>query len=250
MPCARNYNAKLVNDVAADRARFLGYAMNDALKQRLIGAAVLVALGVIFIPMVLDSPEQADPDRISTDIPPLPHSAYGPSTLESTRLPSVVTRDSPASVVLEPQAEQAAPVVALAEPEPALPAPTTEAPAEMVAAPEESTAPSAPSVATAEPPAREMNPTPPVAVQAPEPRAPGGSWVVQVGSFSQEQNALKLRDRLRGKGFKTFVEPAGAQDGTSYRVRVGPAADRPHAEALKEKLLHEENLDGLVASYP
>lgn len=45
--------------------------MDQALKQRLIGASILIALAVIFVPMLLDEPVQED-ETASLNIPPQP----------------------------------------------------------------------------------------------------------------------------------------------------------------------------------
>ncbi len=47
--------------------------MDDALKQRLVGAAVLVAVGVIFIPMILDGPPDLGTEMTALEIPPRPN---------------------------------------------------------------------------------------------------------------------------------------------------------------------------------
>jgi len=77
-----------------------------------------------------------------------------------------------------------------------------------------------------------------------------GAWVVQLGSFSNEQNALKLRDRLRAKGYTAFVEPVQGSGGKSLRVRVGPELERAQAEAIRDKLQKELKIKGIVGRYP
>ena len=76
------------------------------------------------------------------------------------------------------------------------------------------------------------------------------SWVVQVGSFSDQNNALALRDRLREEGFVTFVEPADINGRKLYRVRVGPELQRSTAERLKDQLSEKTKLEGQLRQYP
>ena len=75
-------------------------------------------------------------------------------------------------------------------------------------------------------------------------------WAVQLGSFSVQKNALKLRDSLRKKGYASFVEEYTSNGKTSYRVRVGPELTRELASELKKKLKAETKLDGFVVEFP
>jgi DedD protein len=76
------------------------------------------------------------------------------------------------------------------------------------------------------------------------------AWVVQLGSFASEENARTLNERLRKKGYSAFVEPV-RQDGEEvYRVRVGPELLRSEAQALREKIRAETELEGIVVGYP
>ena len=131
------------------------------------------------------------------------------------------------------------------EPEP-LPEP--EAEPEVQAAPGAAQSRAQPSPA-AEPAA----PEPPPAPQEPAAEAaagPLGSWVVQVGSFSNESNAVGLRDKLRQGGFTTQVEKVRVSGKTHYRVRVGPFLERDEAEQKRNQLADKFKLSGRVLSYP
>ncbi|MCI0506415.1 MAG: SPOR domain-containing protein [Gammaproteobacteria bacterium] len=75
-------------------------------------------------------------------------------------------------------------------------------------------------------------------------------WVVQLGSFSNEKNAVKLRDTLRNNGHASFVEAYETGGKTNFRVRVGPELTRELAEQLKKQLKQETSLDGLVIAFP
>lgn len=77
------------------------------------------------------------------------------------------------------------------------------------------------------------------------------AWVVQVGSFSNEENALQLVSRLRKAGFDTMepeaVEIRGKQ---LYRVRVGPEIARKNADKLVPEVKKVSGLTGKVVRYP
>ena len=72
------------------------------------------------------------------------------------------------------------------------------------------------------------------------------AWVVQVGSFSSSKNALALRDKLRKKGYRTFVESIKTASGKMYRVRVGPELDKSKIEKAQKKLKQREKLPGKI----
>lgn len=76
------------------------------------------------------------------------------------------------------------------------------------------------------------------------------AWAVQVGSFSTERLATALRDRLRARHFDAYVEKIALASGKSgYRVRVGPELLRSDAEKLQRELQQELKLSGIVVSH-
>ncbi|MCB1759868.1 MAG: SPOR domain-containing protein [Gammaproteobacteria bacterium] len=79
------------------------------------------------------------------------------------------------------------------------------------------------------------------------------AWVVQVGSFSQRENAQNLVERLRGKSFAVDMEQVSIKGKTLYRVMVGPEVDRAQAEAILARVNKEVEslkLVGTLRSYP
>lgn len=76
------------------------------------------------------------------------------------------------------------------------------------------------------------------------------AWVVQVGSFSSQENARVLRDQLRAKGYKAvFMDRDMIAGKPVLRVRIGPELERTRSEQVREKLAREMKLDGVVVSY-
>ncbi len=218
--------------------------MDFVLKQRLVGAVVLVALGVIFIPMLLEGPNS----ELVPEMEPLPELTGQRSSMELGRFPdagdvpveadvAVVQADAvvPPNLDEELQAQQSeAAEVEVAVPEPVVePLPVPPKPA---AKPE----PAKPEPAKPEP----AKPEPA------KPAGPLGNWVVQMGSFSSEENALRLRDKLRKAGFVTQVEKVRVDAKSRYRVRVGPYLERAEADRDQAKLDKQLNLKGRVLSYP
>ena len=192
------------------------------LKQRLVGAIVLVALGVIFIPMLLDGEREQDFIVDGSSVPPRPEK------LERLRRFEFDTGAAAgkAPVVKAPPAAagQRIPVDERSAP---LPAP--------------------PAAKTAQP---EMPPPAKPAAGQPEAAAPAYAWAVQAGSFRQKQNALRLRDRLRGEKYKAFVEAIRRDGQQVYRVRLGPYVKRSTAEAVRKRLLARQQVKGVVVRHP
>jgi len=168
--------------------------MEIGLKERLIGAVVLVVLGVIIIPLFL----KGSPSPDSTVSQPL--------TL-------------PPSDTTAPQQQYSLPLNASTEPGAALAASTANPPA---------AAPSA-TTQTAKP---VVHAIPRAAAPAPAAAASqaGGKWVVQVGSYGSQANADKVVATLKQHGIHASVSHFSKAGHTYYRVRVGPYAERADAD--------------------
>jgi len=217
--------------------------MDFVLKQRLVGAVVLVALAVIFIPMLLEGPDR----NLVPEMAPLPEPQDQGISQPLERFPQPgEIPDEPGQSVLQTDTaavtdsssadadEEGNIPLALPEPEPEV------APAQPKAAPQ-------PVAEASRPPAPAQQSDTGAAAQ---PAGPLGNWIVQVGSFSSEQNALRLRDRIRKQGFATQVEKVVVSGKTHFRVRVGPYLERDEAEQDREKLTAKLDLKGRVLSYP
>lgn len=93
--------------------------------------------------------------------------------------------------------------------------------------------------------------------QAPaEGRALLTAWVIQAATFSDESDALQLRDRLRQAGFASFVRDRNASS-DPFRVLVGPMIKESTAQKVKiqvAKMLNLEfpsiNTDPEIMVYP
>ncbi|WP_305908229.1 SPOR domain-containing protein [Methylomarinum sp. Ch1-1] len=71
-------------------------------------------------------------------------------------------------------------------------------------------------------------------------------WYLQVGLFSQQENALSLRDQLRRQGYAASVSKVKGDQGEMYKVKVGPEMNRDRAEAIKVKLKQQNDLNSFV----
>jgi DedD protein len=189
--------------------------MDRALKERIIGAAVLVVFVVLVVPVFLDGPPQS-----------------GEIVSERVPLPGQAAEGETRTVVLERDRDEPVPVAA------SVTAPQAEEPqkAEPEAKPEPE--PKAAAVARSEPePEPEPEPAKPAAQSpAPESASSTGMWAVQLGSFGSQQNAERLAADLRKQGFAAFLSQLSTDSGQLHRVRIGPQKDRESAEAMAARL--------------
>ncbi len=187
--------------------------MDSALKQRLLGAAVLIALAIIFVPMIFSgSGPVQESATIDLEIPPAPDREF------ETRVMTVDAdnRDPGATPV---PARVPEPVVAVDAP--SLPRPDADAEPAPVASP----APEAAAPTRSEPPAQA-----PVALAG---VAANGNFLVHLGVYAATSNAVELVDTLKRAGMPAFAEATEFQGKPAQRVRVGPYATRAQAEATR-----------------
>lgn len=195
----------------------------NRVKQRVVGGVVLLALAVIIIPMVLDFRKDYDQVISGSNIPPKPKD-FRIETFELNREPQVKVPTLSEAGSVERAVAQKVDEHREAEQKRA---------AETAAKSVES--------------ARPVQNTP-VAPPRKSPAVRDG-WAVQVGSFGSENNALRLRDKIRKRGYAAFVDSVNVNGKVSHRVRVGPEAEKSRAELLKRSLQQEMGLKGLVISH-
>lgn len=202
------------------------------LKQRLIGAAVLIALAVIFVPMLLDGAGRQEQLKLRMEIPPEPEFSFKYHEPPPPRTLSPAPESPEAARVATPGPATATSVRTTSSPE------TEAVPKSRVSPPPVAPTKSRP---VAEAPAARTRSTASVSKSG---------WVVQMGSFSREANARSLMADLRKAGYAVLIERRGSQQRPSYRVKVGPVTTRDQANALKASLKKTSGIDGIVMSFP
>ncbi|PWV67826.1 SPOR domain-containing protein [Halomonas sp. A11-A] len=225
--------------------------------ERISGAVILIALAVIFVPLLFSEPaprsERPQPvltieqpiEVPRTEVPePRPPSSLGefggpmamPEEDEALRDDALVEE---VAEIAEEAAEQLA---------------RAEAPAEVMAPPVVDATPS---------PRAEPAPSPapdPIAELAraadqrlaesrsqsagtPAPAASGGEWAVQVGSFGEPANAERLLQQLREQGFPAYSQP---RDNNLTTVYAGPYRTSEEGERAMNELKSRTNHQGLL----
>ena len=236
--------------------------MRRRARHRLIGAAVLVLVGVIGFPLLFDTQPRPIPVDIPIEIP------------DRNKVAPLVV---PAPVADAPAAKPAAP----ATPEPAptaavqRPAPSRTAAANGLAegeelvpsarlAPSKPTPPPAAAPAAAKPEVKHeaKPPAAPAPSPAPEPKparaddsararallegrsteAPAAAsaeearFIVQVGAFADAEKAREARTKVERAGLKTYTQVVDTKDGKRTRVRVGPFTNRAEADKAATRI--------------
>ncbi|HEY2780037.1 MAG TPA: SPOR domain-containing protein [Steroidobacteraceae bacterium] len=209
--------------------------MDRRVKERLIGASILVALIVLVVPELLSGP------RPAAGAPPAMLPAATP---EPNRTVTVELGTSKPTVNSDAEAPTPA-----ASPASAAPATTAAQGAVGAVSPSGAAAsPAPPSTQAASSAAPRKQPARPAAVEtaSSSPISTARGWSVQLGSFASRVNADNLTRQLKGQGFSVFVAPGGSGSNLRYRVRVGPLADRASAERMAVKLKTLGHISSLV----
>jgi DedD protein len=220
--------------------------LDKAYKQRMVGALVLIAIAVIFLPMLFSRQDEAR--HVQVDAPAAPQApASTPIKVEPVTVPEQQPLPQEPVPSDEELAQPAQPVNHQPPSMPIAPVPTK-------AAPQAKVTPAAKPAAPAQAPAPSKNaaaPTPaapPALVQETNRVDPNGlsiTWAVQVASLSNRANADTLQKTLRTQGYNAYIRTS---DGVN-RVFVGPLIERAEADRLRDQLDKQQKLKGIVVRF-
>jgi len=185
-----------------------------AFKQRIIGAIFILALGVILIPVILDSPSELSKTHYSSK----PSSPGLPEVSEVSKINYVFNEvEQVIDVAHEEVVAEVAAVEPFIEPEPEpLPVPVAK-------------------------------PTVTARVEKVATTPALGDWTIQLGAFSSTENANELLQRLSKEGFQSYLK--GTPGGKIVRVFVAPGIDKTAAQDLVTQLDAEFGIKGIVVRY-
>jgi len=205
----------------------------EGLKQRLVGAFVILTLAIIFLPMIFDKPHEGERGKV-VPIPPKPD-------FQSV---TITKPEKPRYEVLEVEDHGAS----------SAPQPTQRKPVAVQEAPTEASA-SAP-VEQVEKTVVEANSKEPDAERNQQDSAEvkhlpvfKDVWMVQLGTFSNKENAYRLRDRMRKDGFDSHTKPLERNGKTSIRVFAGPFVSKLEAQKFKTRLDAKYRVQSLVLHF-
>lgn len=210
--------------------------LDKGMKQRMVGALVLVALAVIFLPMLFSREDEMRQVRVEAPqapaMPSLPEVKVEPVAVpepqvipdEPQQAPVVVDEaTAPASRPSQPITPSPQTQAQVQPARPQAPAPKVEAKVE--ARPAATPAPAAPSKI-------DVNGLP-------------VSWSIQLASLSNRAGAEKLQQTLRSQGYNAYIRAAGGMN----RVYVGPLIERAEAERVRDAINRQNSLKGFVVRF-
>ncbi len=192
--------------------------MDRNLKERVIGAIVLVGVAVLVVPVFLDG--RPDDAQVISKAVTLP----GQQSQQQSVIQTVVLnrdRQEPVPISTPPPAEQ--------KPQPL----KTEPPKAKAEVKKDSVVASQITDIQADTAAESAT----------------GMWAVQLGSFSNQQNAERLAKDLRDQGYAAFLSKLDTGSGALHRVRIGPQKDRESAESIAARL-DKSGHSGQVVPHP
>ncbi len=213
----------------------------DGLKQRVVGALVIVSLAVIFLPMIFDDPHQATktqiiPIPIEPEVPIIKiespvkpsYKVVTPNETQDIRDNSHIVDDEPTEVRIE-SAESS--VTSRVEP-----VNRKNNQSEGVGTSKSSDV---------------VSPSKTVSNSATvfNTGKLSNVWMVQLGTFGNHENALKLRDKLRLGGYDGHTTKINRDGSVLIRVFSGPYADKTKAEAIKKQLDKQFKVKSLVVHF-
>lgn len=244
-------------------------------RHRLIGAAVLVALGVIGFPLVFETQPRPIPVDLPIEIPrkegaaalviPAPLPSYPPLALLEPGEEEVKPRAAPAAAVpapLRPAAVDMPPPV-----KEVTTAPKAVTIEKMIEKPAEKAIEKAIEKVPEKPAAKASERPPERVIERPVEKLPekrvekpssleanrvqallegkpaekkavdaGARFILQVGAYADSKAAQDVRMKVEKLGLKTYIQAVETADGRRIRVRVGPFASRDEADKAAGKL--------------
>ena len=225
--------------------------MDKALKQRLVGAIVLIILAVIVLPMLLSGRSEtirqesrqielpAKPDELSIEtrrfpvgVPGKPATTTEQAAQEQTQAVGDQSNTGPASVTAQgsDSGQSQAPVAETDDNGVIEPAESgAGSPGRTVDQP-----PAVTSITLSSGRAKDVN-----IAQAAESSPDTPRYLVQVASFSSEKKANVLAETLRAKNMPVVMDVVDRTAGRMHRVRVGPYVERSEADAVVSNLSSE-----------
>ena len=235
--------------------------MRRRARHRLIGAAVLVAVGVIGFPLLFDTQPRPIPVDIPIEIPdrnkvaplvvpaPVADAPAAKPAAPATPEPAptaAVQRPAPSRTAAANGLAEGEELVPSARPAPAKPTPAPAAAAAKPAVKHDAKQPAAPAPSPAPEPkpaaraddsarARALlegrSTEAPAAASAEEAR-----FIVQVGAFADAEKAREARTKVERAGLKTYTQVVDTKDGKRTRVRVGPFSNRAEADKAAARI--------------
>ncbi|BDH45061.1 cell division protein DedD [Salmonella enterica subsp. enterica serovar Choleraesuis] len=239
--------------------------MASKFQNRLVGTIVLVALGVIVLPALLDGQKKHYQDEFAAiPLVPKPGDNDEPDMIPATQ---ALPAQPPAGAAEEVRASSAAPAIdsatlpgdgsaGLDALPPGTrqgvndkPKPRTQTLESQIAKRVEQSAPeqyapteTKPALAPESKPAAQNKP-------AQESAPAGKAWVVQLGALKNADKVNEIVGKLRSAGYRAYTSPSTPVQGKITRILVGPDASKDKLKGSLGELKQISGLSGVVMGY-
>ncbi|CRL60499.1 cell division protein DedD [Proteus penneri] len=214
--------------------------MASKFQNRLVGAVVLVAVGVIFLPALLDGDKKYNEDQFAS-IPLVPkpgdeQEIESIAPIEQTSVPSTPSEGASEGMLSEAVTGVEQPTLT-----------TPESPAVVPVTPVE---PPQPPTPTPEPPTVVTPPVQPPTPPVQETKPPKGeAWVVQLGALKNAAKVEEIIAKMHFSGYPVYTIPARPVAGQVTRIYIGPSASKSELQAILPHLKELTGLQGEVRAY-
>ncbi|HEK2036314.1 TPA: cell division protein DedD [Proteus mirabilis] len=210
--------------------------MASKFQNRLVGAVVLVAVGVIFLPTLFDGDKKYNEDQFAS-IPLVPKPGDEQDIESIAPIEQTTTPSTPSEGASEAMISEA--VTGVEQPQ--------------VSTPEVSEPQVAPSTPVVEPPKVVNPPVEPPTTSPPavsETTAPKGeAWVVQLGALKNAAKVEEIIAKMHLSGYPVYTVPARPVSGKVTRIYIGPNASKAELQAMLPRLKELTGLQGEVRAY-
>lgn len=218
--------------------------MASKFQNRLVGAVVLVAVGVIFLPALLDGDKKYNEDQFAS-IPLVPkpgdeQEIESIAPIEQTSVPSTPSEGASEGMLSEAVTGVEQPTVTTPEPPAVVPVTPPVQPPQQPQQP----------TSTPEPPAVVTPPVQPPAPPVQETKPPKGeAWVVQLGALKNAAKVEEIIAKMHFSGYPVYTVPARPVAGQVTRIYIGPSASKSELQAILPHLKELTGLQGEVRAY-
>ncbi|CAI9397858.1 MULTISPECIES: cell division protein DedD [Citrobacter] len=226
--------------------------MASKFQNRLVGTIVLVALGVIVLPGLLDGQKKHYQDEFAAiPLVPKPGDRDEPDMMPAatqalpTQPPEGAAEEVRAGDAAAPSLDPSRYASANSPELDTTPAPVEQPKPKPVEKPKPQPKPQPTVDAT---PAPVPTPAPKPAVEE-KPAPTGKAYVVQLGALKNADKVNEIVGKLRGAGFRVYTSPSTPVQGKITRILVGPDASRDKLKGSLGELQQISGLSGVVMGY-
>ena len=215
--------------------------MASKFQNRLVGTIILVAVGVIVLPVLLDGDKKYNEDQFAS-IPLVPkpgdeQEIESIAPIEQTSVPSTPSEGASEGMLSEAVTGVEQPAVTTPEPPAVVPVtPPVQPPQQPTPTPE--------------PPVVVTPPVQPPAPPVQETQPPKGeAWVVQLGALKNAAKVEEIIAKMHFSGYPVYTVPARPVAGQVTRIYIGPSASKSELQAILPHLKELTGLQGEVRAY-